>query len=218
MFKEYLQNHLGKIIIVLVSLALVVTGYWLIKQQEVKQDPQLINASSQAASFTSAKLRAPQSRKEIIESKTTKQFVDLKGAIKKPGVYEITSEMRLGTLIKKAGGLTKGADAKKINLAQKLTDQALIYIPTTAESPSVALASSETSSELRGNDKSGVKVNLNTATKEELQQLPGVGAKKAEKIFNYREEHGQFKTIEDLKEVPGIGEKTFLHFKDQLIV
>jgi len=141
-------------------------------------------------------------------------MIDIKGAIKNPGVYDITNEPRTQTVIAKAGGLTNEADAMQINLAQKLTDGQMIYIPVKGEIDSANHSETQKSEVEAKNDK----VNLNTATSEELQTLDGVGEKKADQIIAYREAHGGFKKVDELKEVSGIGTKRFDALKDNIIV
>ena len=152
-------------------------------------------------------------------------FVDIKGAIRMPGVYEINSETRLTDVIALAGGFLPIADQSVVNLSQKLTDQMMITIPsleTESEStrlnegedklPVVISVPSETSDSQPG------KVNINMADISELQTLSGIGEKKAERILQYRQEHGSFKSVEELKEVSGIGDKTFEALADFISV
>ncbi|USK32686.1 helix-hairpin-helix domain-containing protein [Bacillus sp. F19] len=141
-------------------------------------------------------------------------IVDVKGEVQKPGVYEMKHGERFHHVIEKAGGLTKAADAVQINLAEMLEDGMVVYIPKlgeTAEDNVQQPASAEV-------DVGEQQVNLNKATAEELQTLTGIGPAKAEAILSYREEAGGFKTIEDLMNVPGIGEKSFEKLKDSISV
>ncbi len=140
----------------------------------------------------------------------TKILVDIKGAVNQPGVYDVSQQPRLQAAVAKAGGLTEQAEMANVNLAQKLTDGQMVYIPTKGERLSTpATTTSQASQE---------KVNLNTATVAELQTLEGVGEKKAEQIIAYREANGGFKQITDLKAVSGIGEKRFEALKDKLTI
>lgn len=140
----------------------------------------------------------------------TKILVDIKGAVNQPGVYDVSQQPRLQAAVAKAGGLTEQAEMANVNLAQKLTDGQMVYIPTKGERLSTpATTASQASQE---------KVNLNTATVAELQTLEGVGEKKAEQIIAYREANGGFKQITDLKAVSGIGEKRFEALKDKLTI
>lgn len=137
-----------------------------------------------------------------------KGYVDLKGAVKKPGLYQICPEKtRLFTIVKQAGGVLDDADLSTINLSQTLQDQLLIYIPKKGEVPKEAMVAANTDTVSPNNDQ--VKINLNQATVEQLQTLNGIGPKKATQIIEFRQEKGAFKQLEDLKEVPGIGDKTF---------
>lgn len=140
----------------------------------------------------------------------TKILVDIKGAVNQPGVYDVSQQPRLQAAVAKAGGLTEQAEMANVNLAQKLTDGQMVYIPTKGKRLSTpATTASQASQE---------KVNLNTATVAELQTLEGVGEKKAEQIIAYREANGGFKQITDLKAVSGIGEKRFEALKDKLTI
>lgn len=141
-------------------------------------------------------------------------IVDVKGEVQKPGVYEMKNGERFHHVIEKAGGLTKAADAVQINLAAVLEDGMVVYIPKLGEiaEDNVLLPAAA------GVDAGEQKVNLNKATAEELQTLTGIGPAKAEAIISYREEAGGFKTIEDLKDVTGIGEKSFEKLKDSITV
>lgn len=148
-------------------------------------------------------------------------FVDVKGAVKKPGIYQVESNTRLFDVVRLAGGLAKDADQKKINLAQQVSDQQVVFIPKIGEEvPAEYATPVATGSTATATDSGQATnlVNLNTATAEELQQLTGIGEKKAELIIQYREEQGGFKQIEDLKQVSGIGDKTFESLKDSITV
>lgn len=141
-----------------------------------------------------------------------KMYVDIKGAVKLPGMYEVTSDMRVLNVIDMAGGLKETADDSQVNFSQRIEDQMVIYIPVEGEELSeTVIAGTNSNTANISKDEEG-KINLNQATKEELMTLSGVGEKKAEKIIEYREENGSFKTIEDLKNVNGFGEKSFESF------
>ena len=162
-----------------------------------------------------------------------KIYVDVKGAVKKPGVYEVPANVRLNYVLARAGGVSDQADIDQVNLASQLTDQMIIYIPQIGEDPTInspVLVKNQTSvsSEVTATtsvgevgtkeNADGAKINLNTATKEQLMELTGIGDKKADQIIAYRNEQGGFKSIEDLKNVSGIGEKTFATISSRLIV
>ena len=147
-------------------------------------------------------------------------YVDIKGEVLRPGVYEFSCESRIQEVIKKAGGFTEEADETKINLAQKITDQMQIIVPNlhSKQEGGVTEGNSEkgnSSNSTPSNSKQGT-VNINTATLEELQTIKGIGKKKAEAILQYRKEHGAFRTKEDLLQVKGIGKKALEAIESQV--
>ncbi|WP_430079332.1 helix-hairpin-helix domain-containing protein [Priestia aryabhattai] len=143
-------------------------------------------------------------------------MVDIKGAVQKPGVYQLPKDARVKDALAQAGGATKEADLRQLNLASKLQDEMAVYIPAAGEeippsSPVSSISSSGTS-----NDQP--LVNINTANTDELQTLNGIGPSKASAIVSYREENGLFQTVEDLGKVSGIGEKSLEKIKAQITV
>ena len=142
--------------------------------------------------------------------------VYVSGEVNKPGLIQIDSNARVSDAITACGNFTPLADKNAINLAQKLSDGTHIQVPTIKNSANTT--SSTNNSSNSPNDKSNDLVNINTATKEELDTLPGVGPATAEKILNYRQEHGNFQSIEDLKNVKGIGEAKFNKLQDKISI
>ena len=147
-------------------------------------------------------------------------YVDIKGEVLHPGVYEFSCESRVQEVIKKAGGFTEEADETKINLAQKITDQMQMIVPNlhSKQEGGVTEGNSEkgnSSNTTLSNLKQGT-VKINTATLEELQTIKGIGKKKAEAILQYRKEHGAFRTKEDLLQVKGIGKKALEAIENQV--
>lgn len=147
-------------------------------------------------------------------------YVDIKGEVLRPGVYEFSCESRIQEVIKKVGGFTEEADETKINLAQKITDQMQIIVPNlhSKQEGGVTEGNSEkgnSSNTTPSHSKQGT-VNINTATLEELQTIKGIGKKKAEAILQYRKEHGSFRTKEDLLQVKGIGKKALEAIESQV--
>lgn len=136
-------------------------------------------------------------------------FVDIKGAVTTPGVYQVPPGARVQDIVGLAGGLREDAAVAHVNLAAKVEDQQLIYVMTQAEAKETQATLPATASPSGTNsEQQTAKVNINTADISLLQTLSGIGIKKAEAIIAYREEHGPFAKIEDLQEVSGIGEKT----------
>jgi competence protein ComEA len=149
------------------------------------------------------------SNQEAIETKNKEIVVEIKGEVVKPDIYTADEDSIIEDIIKKAGGLTHKADASKINRAELLKNHQLIVIPS-IDDKNVAQANSTT-------DKQG-KININTATLEELDSLPGIGATRAKDIIAYREANGSFKAIEDIKNIKGIGNAAFEKLKDKITI
>lgn len=139
-------------------------------------------------------------------------FVDVKGAVKNPGVFETTKDKRIKDLIDVAGGLLDDADTSTLNLSQKVKDQMVIYVLKHGEKPKQMSEIGTTSSS------SGEVININTANKEQLMKISGVGKTKAEAIIEHREKNGDFKKKEDITKVRGIGKATFEKIKDKIEV
>lgn len=154
-----------------------------------------------------------------VEDKTTVStviYVDVKGEVHHPGVYQMKAENRVKDLIEAAGGFTPLADDQKLNLAQLLEDQMVIVVPKKGEEVNSELAQTPTLHK-KEVEKEG-KVNINTATVEELKTLKGIGEKKAEAIIEYRKQNGSFKNKEELMKVRGIGKKLYESFQERVIV
>lgn len=154
-----------------------------------------------------------------VEDKTTIStviYVDVKGEVHHPGVYQMKAENRVKDLIEAAGGFTPLADDQKLNLAQLLEDQMVIVVPKKGEEVNSELAQAPTSQKKEVGKE--VKVNINTATVEELKTLKGIGEKKAEAIIEYRKKNGSFKNKEELMKVRGIGKKLYESFQERVIV
>ncbi|EEL04316.1 helix-hairpin-helix domain-containing protein [Bacillus mycoides] len=150
------------------------------------------------------------SKPKVLDTKEQKKIIiiDVKGAVFKEGVYEMKEGDRVKEAVEKAGGLLPDADVKKVNLAQMVQDQMLLYVPNKNEPVQEGATFS----------KSEGKVQINTASKEQLEKITGIGSRKAESILKYREEHGPFQKIEDLLEIDGIGAKSLEKIKDQIII
>ncbi|MFB1050750.1 helix-hairpin-helix domain-containing protein [Paraliobacillus sp. JSM ZJ581] len=133
-------------------------------------------------------------------AESNKLFVDVKGEVKTPDIYQVSGTERVKDVILLAGGFTKEADTGGVNLAQKVFDEMVIIVPQKGED--LKQTSSSTSSE------SSSLLRINQATKEEIETLPGIGAVKAEAIVQYRDEHGFFQSFNDLESINGIGKKT----------
>ena len=164
--------------------------------------------------------------------------VHVSGAVNIEGIVELDSGSRIANAIEKAGGIKENADMTDINLAYPLEDGMKIYIPTKEEteanknnentsdesyvtSSSGGVNSKEATNSIPNSsttDTTSKKVNINTATQEELDTLPGIGPSIAAKIIDYREQNGKFNSIEEIKEVSGIGEAKYEKIKDSITI
>ncbi|WP_144532459.1 helix-hairpin-helix domain-containing protein [Bacillus pumilus] len=167
-------------------------------------------------------LKVDQDKQATLEDKQEKTdndsssiFVEVKGAVKKPGVYTFQSDARVEEAIRKAGGFTSKADTIEINQAAKLEDSMMIYVRKQGEAERQTQTAG--ASAPSDNEKSQ-SVNVNQADATELQTINGIGPAKAEAIITYREEHGEFQQIEDLRNISGFGEKTIERLKNELTV
>ncbi len=143
------------------------------------------------------------------------------GAVKNPGVYKISTGIRLSELIVLAGGALSDADLNRLNLAKKLTDEDKVYIPKIGEKIEDMQMSSTDNLDITTTSNSqsvSSKININTATASQLDTLPGIGPTYAQNIIDYRNANGKFKSIEGIKEVAGIGAKRFDAIKDMITI
>ena len=204
--KEY------KIIVICTGLGLLVGGFFLLKpapQTPVKET----NLQAEVAAVSKDSV----SENEVKKEEPVEQdliTVDVKGAVKAPGIYDLPVGSRVNDAVQKAGGLTEQADSKSLNLAQKVSDEALVYVPTKGEE----VASQQAGSGAPSSTSKEKKINLNKASLEELKQVKGLGGKRAQDIIDHRETNGKFKSVDELKKVSGIGAKTIEKLKDYVTV
>ena len=161
--------------------------------------------------------------KENISNKEITVYVS--GEVNKSGVVTLKEGDRLAVAVEKLGGTTKKADLNNINLAIRVKDEEHYIIPKIGEAKQEDLKDVNNTKDIdnaeiknENTEKDSSKININTATLEELDKLPGVGEATANKIISHREENGQFKTIEDIKNVNGIGDKKFEKMKELICV
>ena len=148
------------------------------------------------------------------ESAETFLYVHVTGAVTKPGLYEMPQGSRVKDAVDAAGGFSKDAQQESVNLARLLSDgEQVVVASKSAAAPSSSSASLSPSTSARGG-----KVNINSANAEQLMGIDGIGEATAAKIIAYREENGPFKSIEDIKDVSGIGDKKFESMKDSITV
>ena len=168
---------------------------------------------------------------EVAQTNTTKEteekniFVHIAGCVQKEGMLELSSNSRIADAIEKAGGLTQEADLSDINLAYLLEDGMKIYIPNQNErqennekTEDTAKTENTPSMQIQDTNTKQDVININTATQEELDTLPGIGPATAAKIIAYRKEKGKFNNKEEIKEVSGIGEAKYEKIKEYISI
>lgn len=207
--KEY------KIIVICAGLGLALGGFFLLKPSTQKPVTET-NLQAEVAAVSKDSSSEKEVNKEEKEESPEQDLitVDVKGAVKSPGIYDLPVGSRVHDAVQKAGGLTEEADSKSLNLAQKISDEALVYVPTKGEEAASQQADTGTTPS-SSKDK---KVNLNKASLEELKQVKGLGGKRAQDIIDHRETNGKFKSVDELKKVSGIGAKTIEKLKDYVTV
>lgn len=198
-----------------IIMGLIIVVVALFANNYVKNNEDDLLGSEISLLDTSSDALPPADEDENVEINEMKVYIS--GEISKEGVYEFENGDRLDDLIKKAGGLTENANAKDLNLAMKLEDEMKIYIPSIYEISSDDTADTIPIITSDSKDSSKAKININKASKEELMSLPNIGDKRADSILEYRESN-KFETIEDIKNVNGIGEKFYQSLKDLITV
>lgn len=211
---EFLNKKQKIIFIVIGTLMVMFIGYYIIKKQDdykYKEIETIIEEDSAANAVN---------YEEKIED--TSIIVHVTGAIKKDGIIKAKQGDRIADVIEKAGGITEEADLSKVNLAYRVSDGQKIYIPSINEKNLQTETEEYITNEAGKNiiveeeETNKEKVNINTATQTELETLSGIGPSTALKIINYRNENGKFKTKEDIKNVPGIGEQKYESIKENI--
>ena len=245
---QFIKRNIIKVVIIvllLLCISAISLKYYLNKKEKENIEEEKIEITTK------------QEKKEKTEKENKKMVnVDIKGAIKNPGVYEVEENSKIIDLVKLSGGLTDEADTTYINLAKKVRDEMVIIIYTrnqikdakqketlsttninnscicpkitndaciTKENTTISSETNKSKSETKTttdtntNESTNI-ININTATKEELQTLKGIGEGKAEAIIKYREENGNFTKSEDIMNVNGIGESVYEKIKDNITI
>ncbi len=223
------QIIIGIIIFIIIGCILSLSIYHFLKEDKKEKEEPIILEKKE--------------KKEVKSKDSEEEYkVDIKGEITMPGIYTLKANSRIIDVIELAGGLTEEANTSVINLSKKITDEMVIIIysneqvkdfektkeieklvqekcqqpdENSLKNDACISNSNETpSSEITNNGK----VSINTASKEELMTLPGIGESKAKDIIAYREANGPFKSIEDITKVSGIGENTLAQIKENITV
>ncbi len=214
--KKWLQYGIAVMLMVLAGA--VYLGSQMEKPVMEWQTTEEAASGSQGSVTSDAGLRGQQTQETTVSDGTAgllsgtetnsiaAVWVYVCGAVQCPGVYELPGDGRIYDAVEAAGGFAEGADECAVNLAEVLTDGSQIYIPTVEESAGLPQSAALDSGE-------SALVNLNTATKAQLMELPGIGEAKAEAILGYRESVGKFSCIEDIMNVSGIKETLFSKIK-----
>lgn len=211
------KNKIG--IITLVTILIIVTffiyhksGYKELSKnntESIFEEESEMNAKNESKKDTALENDFDNNNKNTIT-------VEIKGEVKKPDVYKMGDDSIVRDLIEKAGGTTDNANIKNINRAKKLNDHEVIYIQNNEEAEKGKPVFNSESSTSTDSSSESSKININTADAEGLKKINGVGDAKAKKIIEYREKNGNFKSIDEIKNIGGIGEKTFEKMKSQL--
>ena len=193
----------------------IVSGF-LLSNLLFHREPEEIAAKEILSPFSSSEEnQLPEGNTVEEDARPKVMYTDIKGSVKEPCIYSFSSEERVYDVLKRAGGLLEEADSDRINFSAKIEDQQVLYIPAVGEEPPEHLNQSASPEGKQSTaDTEPSKININTASPSELQQIPGIGSVKAQEIIRFREENGSFQKVEDLQEISGIGEKTVEKLKN----
>ena len=222
---NYIKQN-KKILLIIVTLIIaVLIGYYYTKEKsEYKVSSYLENNIINESKTNQVVNNIDQEESKEEDSKQNKIIVHISGAVAKEGIIEVEEDSRISDIIDKAGGLLENSNLDEINLAYKVEDGMKIHIPTNEEinkNEEVEVSDNQYLYSEKKESKEEIinkKININTATEQELDQLKGIGQSTANKIIKYREENGKFKNIEDIKNVSGIGDAKFDGIRDEITV
>lgn len=182
--------------------------------KDIFVDEEDTNNENKVTNINKEEIKSVKDKEESKISINNKMIVvEIKGEVVNPDVYELSEGSIIRDLINKAGGLTKDASIDKINRADKLKANQLVVIPNKDSNENASIV---TSSNISSSTSENGIININTANLDELKKINGVGEVKAKNIIEYREKNGGFKSIEEIKNIEGIGEKTFEKLKDKI--
>lgn len=213
----------GTIVLVLIGMIILKSDFslgekvYIVSEEENKNEDkeEMLNINNNDIDKNNSDIVKKEDNVDEQEIESPKGItIYISGAIKNPGILTIDKEKRLYDAIEELGGVTEEADLNRVNLALKLSDEQHYIIPKIGEEIQVADNSAQGASTQESNNNQSKLININLATLEELDNLPGVGEATANKIINYREENSSFKSIEEIKNVNGIGDKKYEDLKD----
>ncbi len=207
MFRYFLNwwEKQGRFVLIGMGVGLMILGVvWMVREPQTK--------NSNVEFYSVQEEKSNESPADL--------FVDVRGAVEKPGVYKLKPDSRLEQAVLEAGGYTDKADLAwadaHLNMARKLSDGEKIYIPREDEISNVQ--NSNIQNDQMESVKSSAFVSINTAGQKELETLPGIGPAFAQRIIDYREANGGFMSKEELQAVSGIGEKTYEKIRDKISI
>lgn len=229
---DWLYHHKTLLIALIIILIGSISSVFAFTYEEPLEENQTIgDSSSNILEKTEENIKELEEARETSQESSLIWSIDIKGQINHPGVYQIKEGTRIHEIIELAGGLKENATTENINLSKKASDEMVIYIFSKEEYMKQDLCNIKKKSEIEiteeiqkkksliekeEKENSDVKISINNGTKEELMTLEGIGEAKAENIIKYREEHGLFKELEELKEISGIGESIYSKIKDKI--
>lgn len=200
-------NKKQKIILTVVAIIIIfIIGIFLInkdKNAENEYQQYIVNENEEA------------NEKDLEKEKI---IIHVIGEVQNTGIVELEEGARISDIIEAAGGSTENADLSKVNLAYEVEDGQKVYIPSILDKEVEQYVTAESGDGVIGEETNNKLVNINTATQTELETLSGIGPSTALKIIKYREENGKFKNIEDIQNVPGIGDSKFENIKESICV
>ncbi len=207
-----------KIIVTVIAIAVLIGIIsFIYNKNQTKDDTILENDILITNTSTNNNLVENESAKDLV-------VVHITGSVKNPGIVKLSEGSRIEDAIQAAGGLTENADISKVNLAYVLDDGIKIKIPSITDDDigDEEIINEESGENIIENDttssKNNKSININKATETELETLPGIGASLASRIVEYRKQNGNFSSIEDIKNVSGIGDSKYLNIKDFITV
>ncbi|MCI8393987.1 MAG: hypothetical protein HFH86_00715 [Bacilli bacterium] len=228
---EFIYHHkITLLVVLLLGIGCVFVGYTLFTEEQKNELTEISDSTEieeqKEEEILPKELELTETQKEMIS-------VDIKGAIEKPGVYQVPKDTRIHEGIDLAGGLTETAYTGNLNLSKKMHDEMVIYIYTLKEYQkkitcipkndyegeiTQEILEKESITEKKESSSLNFPISINEAKMEDLLEIDGIGKSKAENIIQYRETNGPFKNLEELKEVSGIGEAIYEKIKDRLVL
>lgn len=202
-----------RIYIIIAVICFIAFGVWYLNKFNKSNNETIDVWDNTDTKITETESTIVETTEETTENSV--YIVYITGAVKNPGVYEIDKNSRINDVLIKAGGATDDANLEQVNLASYVSDAQQIIIPKIGDVVDKINNTIQNSNNVNTNNNADTNklININSATKEELKNLPNIGDSIADSIIEYRENNGGFKSIEEIKNIPRIGDKTFEKIK-----